>query len=628
VGTIFSGRRLRSLSRFLKKLTCVILAAGMVLMGAPVQYLSADDFTPPTISGGGRSVGGAGMTQGTPALTPPVQPYPSTCEEMQSLRERLQRGMPTLQDAIDRTDKMREQASEEDLKVARESALEALKVSWDMMDGTLTQIGQASKMLQASPSCRQEFLKSEDAVHNAKSALSSVELLSDAYNAGNATGQALENSASALSNQTAAAKELFRNLFEECAMTQIKRLSTQLGAQARVALELADSLPKAIASNIEGATNAYQGLRLKSDVNAMRDVQGQLEVQIQLLDNSLNLRCVTQAAQPSQSQPFFPPPEAAAPAYTPPPPSPSASSGSHWGWWLLGGAVLIGGGAAAAVAASGGSGSGGGGSSSACGPSAVVECLCGDINCVGNGGLCQGPCSAPDGSSCGFEGLGTCGCSGACAATRNDGRSELTRLRLALEQSGLAPYRRGHEALLALGKEHLTSGSGRSRLGHSGGHRRIGRGVYALSMQSSGIGAGMGSGGAYFASPSAGDQTGRSGAPIARGTGYNGSMPDPLWPMQIDEDWSVGVTPNAAWAGAMPVVSPTFLAERKFGSYCSVYGEDSGGYSVRVHTIGGGAECAFGDRQQVNFDASTGVSGIYAGRFSVGYTIDLDNLYP
>lgn len=326
--------------------------------------------------------------------------------------------------------------------------------------------------------------------------------------------------------------------------------------------------------------------------------------------------------------PLFPPPEAAAPANTPPPsPPPTANSGDNTVWWVLGGVGVVGvivaiayAGGAFNGSSSSGSSSGGSTSQGVCYVGAPVN-ACGACTFSGQFADCGNTVNYPTCLCCDNAQEASCSATGSGKRPRHELNAKLILEEIANR------YVSDHEVVSLFNK--------RTTYRHNVGsdHFARGRAVGGRAFVSSAAGPFFTSVGApplsNGLSPIGGPASGASPFGHPGGTVDNSSISEPHWSFQLDSDWSIGITPNVAWTGAMPTADPTFLAERNIGSYCSVYGEDSGGYLTAMQTIGGGAECAVGDSQHVNFDASTRVSGTYAAhRVSVGYTIDLDNLSP
>src|SRR5579863_8239553 len=117
-----SLRMKRASVRFLKKLVSITLAGCLALSGAPVSSF-AQEGSP--ISGGGAPIGGTGMTVAAPGG--PVAP--ASCGDMTDAVNRLQSGLPTIDDAIRRTQKVIEGANEERAEAGIDLTMTALDQS-------------------------------------------------------------------------------------------------------------------------------------------------------------------------------------------------------------------------------------------------------------------------------------------------------------------------------------------------------------------------------------------------------------------------------------------------------------------------------------------------------------------
>ncbi len=400
-----SLRMSRASVRFLKKLTCLILAACMLPMGAPLTNVFAQDGTP--ITGEGGSIGGTGIGNGSPIAPESGAPggpvAPASCGDMTAAVNRLQAGLPAIDNAIKRTQNILQGGIEEKARAEVDLAMTGIQQA----DAGVTEIASQSGAVANQLENLQQVLLTKGVSQSAIT--TSVEMLKrlkeyalhwqnvrDSYTAGNALGTSLQTATTQISQQYQAFNKFLGDsgIYDALGNQTADAAAGLLGPEAILATKVTE-----VVTDVGFALG--KGYLAQQDINnaqrtlaSLSESRSRIMSDIDSLNTSLGQFCAPQTAEnppPSSPPPYFPP-------LPPVQSSTSTSSGTNWAPWIIGG-VLLGGGAIAAgayAASSGGSGSGGsaggGGSTGFCyGP---IGCTPGGLTNPCGCSVNQLPCSA------------------------------------------------------------------------------------------------------------------------------------------------------------------------------------------------------------------------------------------
>jgi hypothetical protein len=546
---------------------------------------------------------------------------------------RLQAGLPAMDNAIKRTQNILQGGMEEKAGAEVDLAMTGIQQA---ADGVTEIASQSEAVANQLEDLQQALLKkgvSQSAITKSVEMLKSLKEsalhwqdVRDSYNAGTALGTSLQGATTNISQQYQAFNKFLGDsgIYNALGNQTAEAAAGLLGPEAVLATKVTE-----VVTDVGYALG--KGYLAQQDINnaqqtlaSLSESRSRITYDIDSLNTSIGQFCAPQTAAnpPSSPPPYIPPPVQS---------STSTSSGTNWAPWIIGGTLLVGGAIAAGVYAGS---SGGGGSSGSAGGSSMGFCY-GPIGCTPGGGsnpcgcsLNQLPCSA---CASGNE-----MCLTACPGNVRR-MTQRQRVRTSLEELGFERFLNS-ESLSAVGNEHRFAGGygagidQRTSIYHRTAHRRIRANVYSPSYISPlpGValqdraGADPGLNGSSL--PSFGGQD-RAGT--ASGTGGFSptvtSMYVPSWSQQFDDHWAVNGTASPSWSGA----EPTLAIERQLDSGGSIYGEYTGNYSYRSiggQSLGAGAECPITNSQLLDFGVGADLNGTADRFIRFQYSLALDDL--